>query len=144
MSILGAIAAKFTGGVASDVIKVGGGVLDNLFTSDEERMEAERLTAEIQQRPMAAQWETNKIEAGHRSIWVAGWRPAIGWVCAASLASYYIPQFIMGSALWAIQCWQAGHVAAYPLSIEGLMGLVSSLLGLGAMRTYEKIKGAAK
>lgn len=144
MGLIGSLIGKVTGGAASDIIKAGGGVLDNLFTSDEERMEAERLAAEIQQRPTAAQWETNKIEAGHRSIWVAGWRPAIGWVCAASLASYYIPQFIMGSVLWSIQCWQTGHVVAYPLSIEGLMGLVSSLLGLGAMRTYEKVKGAAK
>lgn len=136
--MIGKLLAKVGLGGASKVIKTTGGVLDNLFTSDEERMEADRLMAEIEQRPQAAQWEINKAEAQHRSTWVAGWRPAIGWVCAVSLGSYYIPQFVLGSILWAIQCWETGKIIDYPLSIEGLMGLVTSLLGMGALRTVEK------
>ena len=121
-----------------------GSVLDNLFTSDEEREEAKRLMAKVQDKPYQDQRDTNKIEAAHRSVWVAGWRPAIGWVCAASLASYYIPQFVLGSIIWVKACWIAGKLTAYPLQIEGVMGLVSSLLGLGTLRTIEKFGGKAQ
>lgn len=131
-------------GAAEGIITGVGDVLDNLFTSDEERLAAKSRDKRIKQRPMEAQWEANKIEAAHRSVFVAGWRPAIGWVCAASLATYYIPQFMMGSVLWAIDCWNGGSVVAYPLSINGVTELVSGMLGMAGLRTLEKIKGKAK
>lgn len=129
---------------ASSVVDSVGGVLDNLFTSDEERAEAKRLQSIINDKPLQDQRDTNKIEAAHRSVFVAGWRPAIGWVCAASLACYYIPQFILGSVIWVKECWVAGELSAYPLSIEGITGLVASLLGLGTLRTVEKFGGKTR
>ena len=138
MSVFSKMLAKVGFAGITETIKVGGNVLDNLFTSKEEKMEAERLMKEIEQKPDAAQWEINKIEAQHRNWWVAGWRPAIGWVCAGSLFSYYIPQFVLGSIIWTKECWAAGKLVEYPLSIEGLMGLVMSLLGMGTLRTIEK------
>lgn len=136
--ILGTLLAKVTGSGVSSAVGSIGNALDNLFTSDEERLEAKRLMKLIEQRPQSAQWEINKIEAQHKSWFVAGWRPAIGWVCALSLASYYIPQFVLGSILWAMQCWHTRTISPYPLDIQGLMGLVTSLLGMGALRTIEK------
>jgi len=142
---VGDILAKVTGRAVSSTVSSVGNVLDNLFTSDEERLEAERLAKEIEQRPLEAQWKTNLAEAQHRSVFVAGWRPAIGWVCALSLASYYIPQYVLGSVIWAMDCWSSHTLKPYPLEINGLMGLVTSLLGMGALRTIEKFgKVAAK
>jgi hypothetical protein len=137
------VSSLFSGGVSTVVDSVGG-VLDNLFTSDEERHEAKRLMAQVQDKPLQDQRDVNKAEAAHRSVWVAGWRPAIGWVCAASLASYYIPQFVLGSIVWVKTCWSAGHLSAYPLEIDGITGLAASLLGLGTLRTVEKFGGKTK
>ncbi len=137
------VSSLFSGGVSTVVDSVGG-VLDNLFTSDEEREEAKRLMAQVQDKPLQDQRDVNKIEAAHRTIFVAGWRPAIGWVCAVSLASYYIPQFVLGSIVWVKTCLAAGQLSAYPLEIDGITGLVASLLGLGTLRTVEKFGGKTK
>lgn len=132
------------GGGAATVVDSVGGVLDKLFTSDAEREEAKRLMAQIEDKPLQDQRDTNKVEAAHRSVFVAGWRPAIGWVCAASLAAYYIPQFVLGSVVWVKGCWATGQLTAYPLEIDGITGLVASLLGLGTLRTVEKFGGKTK
>ena len=111
---------------------------------------ADQLEASIQQ----GQVEVNKIEAANPSVLVSGWRPALGWVCAASLGCYYIPQALIAAVLWLIQCsavmWTAPDIAkitlpVYPVAynIQEITGLVLSLLGLGGLRTTEKIKGVA-
>jgi hypothetical protein len=140
MSIIKTLLGKIGG----NTIEATGNALDNLFTSDEERLEAKRLLAEIEQRPQKAQWDINLKEAHHRSLWVAGWRPAIGWVCAVSLATYYIPQFILGSKLWWVECMSKEAIVPYPLSINGLTELTWILLGLGGFRTMEKFGGVTK
>ncbi len=88
--------------------------------------------------------ETNRQEAAHPSVWVSGWRPAIGWVCAVSLASYYIPKHIMATILWTRACWAAQELLVYPIGIEGLLELLGALLGVSLWRTVEKIKGVAR
>ena len=92
-----------------------------------------------------AQVEVNKIEAGHSSVFVAGWRPFIGWVCGAALALYYIPMFIIGMGLWVWACLQAGQLVPRPeLGIAEIIGLVMAMLGLGGLRTLEKLNGVAR
>lgn len=84
------------------------------------------------------QLEVNKAEAASSSTFVAGWRPFIGWVCGAGLAS----QYIIGPLL----SWVAGlfhHTLGYPsLDLGELMPLLMGMLGLAGMRTYEKVQGA--
>ena len=122
-----------------------GNVLDDLFTSKEEAMTQDQLMTALAQKPNLAQVELNKVEASHRSVFVAGWRPAIGWVCAAALGFFYIPQFVMASVVWykllVANDWQ---MVAYPLSAESLMQLVIALLGMGALRTIDKAAKRAK
>lgn len=114
-----------------------GNILDDLFTSDEEKLDKQVILERLRQRPDLAQAEINKIEAAHRSIFVAGWRPAIGWACA-------------GGVFWAF----LGHpVAEWVIAVNGLIltlptvptdnifEMVFALLGMGGLRTYEKIKG---
>ncbi len=126
-----------------------GTLIDRLIP---DRAAAEKAKAEMEQQLVTAanaaamaQVEVNKIEAGHSSVFVAGWRPAIGWVCAASMALYYIPMALVGTALWAWACIQAGAVVPRPeMGIVEIIGLVTSLLGMGTLRTTEKLNGVAR
>jgi hypothetical protein len=93
----------------------------------------------------------NAVEAASPSRWVAGWRPAIGWVCAVALALVYWPKAILLTTVWAWQCYAIIHIATDPMAIilpafpdlgvKELMGLLSSMLGIAWMRTYEKKNG---
>jgi len=67
-----------------------GNVLDALFTSDDERFDKQVVLARIAQKPSLIHAEISKIEAAHRSVFVAGWRPFIGWVCGVALAYNFV------------------------------------------------------
>lgn len=81
----------------------------------------------------------NAAEAANTNVFVSGWRPAVGWTCSAafgwSFVGQPIGQFIMAAV---------GHPVTLPaLDISEMMPVLLGLLGLGAMRTYEKVQGAA-
>lgn len=86
-----------------------------------------------------AQAEVNKVEAGSGLLFVAGWRPAVGWICALAIGFKFIGGpllFMAGQAL--------GHPIELPqIDTEELWPLLLGMLGLGAFRTVEKVKGAA-
>ena len=87
-----------------------------------------------------AQLGINKTEAAHRSIFVAGWRPFIGWSCGISLAWTYvltpILQFVLANT---------GHLIDLPaMDMSQMMPVLMGMLGLGGLRTFEKFKGVSK
>jgi hypothetical protein len=86
------------------------------------------------------QLEVNKTEAAHRSIFVAGWRPMIGWCCAFAVGYQYIllPLISWVAAVFALP------IPPLPGLDDNLWELTMGLLGLGSLRTFEKIKGVAK
>ena len=87
-----------------------------------------------------AQAETNKIEAGHRSIWVAGWRPCLGWIAELGFGWMFVLQPI---AQWIILL--TGHAVPLPdFQTDALIELTFAMLGLAGLRTYEKQKGLTK
>jgi hypothetical protein len=87
-----------------------------------------------------AQAETNKIEASHRSIWVAGWRPALGWVAALGFAWMFV---LAPLAQWIMI--MSGNVIPLPeFQSDILIELTMAMLGLAGLRTYEKQKGLTK
>ena len=87
-----------------------------------------------------AQLGINKTEAAHRSMFVAGWRPFIGWTCGVALAYSYVLQPIMVFALA-----QSGYLMELPrMDLTELMPVLMGILGLGSMRSWEKVKGVAK
>ena len=135
----------FGSGIAEPVDAVGN-ALDKLFTSDDERNAATIVMEKLRQQPGTLQAEINKLEAQHRSLLVAGWRPAIGWVCAASLFCYYVPQFVVATIVWVIAIQTSGWTAipSYPVSDSSLMELVFTMLGMGVLRTGEKLAGKSK
>lgn len=87
-----------------------------------------------------AQMEVNKVEAAHNSLFVAGWRPFIGWVCGLGMAGNFIviPFANFGLALFKLSI----IIPLVPL--EEMMPVLMGMLGLGAMRTYEKAKGVQR
>jgi hypothetical protein len=116
-----------------------GNVLDGLFTSKDEVLTHEAILTRLAQQPNLAQVELNKVEASHRSVFVAGWRPAIGWVAAASLFFFYVPQYVVATIVW-IKLLVANDwvMVPYPVGVDGVMELVIALLGMGALRTVDK------
>lgn len=136
---------KSAGETISTPIEAIGNAFDKLFTSDDERVQAAIVLEKLRQQPSILQAEINKLEAQHQSTFVSGWRPSIGWVCSISLGCYYIPQFLLASFIWAKMCLATGNIMPYPVGqISGLSELVYALLGLGAMRTVEKVQGVTK
>ena len=88
------------GGGAQAAVNAAEGVanvVDKFVETEEERKAAELLKAKLMMRPSLAQAEINKIEAAHRSVFVAGWRPFIGWVCGVALAWHFI---LFDVAVW--------------------------------------------
>lgn len=84
------------------------------------------------------QTEINKIEAASSSIFVAGWRPAVGWVCVLGLGySYLVYPFL----LWYSAAYGQDLHSLPKLETDGLYQLVLAMLGLGTLRTFEKVKG---
>ena len=123
----------------------GGKLLDIIkrFIPDQEKaQEAAREVVGYAQSLALAQIELNKEEAKHQSIFVAGGRPFIIWVCGVALATYYIPRILITDAMWIWACLQARSLVPYPeMSLESIMTLLGGILGLGAMRTVEKVMG---
>lgn len=87
------------------------------------------------------QLEINKQEAQHGSIFVAGWRPAIGWICGAGIGWNFVIKPIV---VWAAFLFGADLSAAPELDTSELMTLLLGMLGLGGLRTYEKRLGVAR
>jgi len=103
----------------------------------------EKLEHEIKleiQKANIAQIDVNKAEALHRTVFVAGWRPFIGWTCGLALAYHFILQPIIVFAM-------SANGVAYDLpefDMGSLMTIILGMLGLGGMRSFEKFKGLTK
>ena len=92
------------------------------------------------QQQVMAQIEVNKVEAAHHNMFVAGWRPAIGWICALGMAGNFliIPFVNMGLEL-------TGTDVLIPMiQLAEMMPVLMGMLGLGAMRSFEKAKGVSR
>lgn len=120
------------------------------MSSDENKQKKMELELELQkliaqqeiavQAANLAQVQTNMEEAKNANIFVAGWRPFIGWICGSALGYHFILQpliaFIVVNA--------GGHVDLPMFDMQALMTVLMGMLGLGAMRSYEKVYGVAR
>jgi len=88
-----------------------------------------------------AQVETNKTEAAHRSVWVSGWRPAVGWCCALGVFWMFIGA---PAAQWVAVAndYPLDKLPVFPTDL--LFELLFALLGMAGLRSFEKMKGIAK
>jgi len=127
-------------GIIASVLGVAGTVLDKLVEDKDLKI---KLAAELETQFLAldlAQAATNLEQAKHPSLFVAGARPSIMWICAFALAWQFIGAPI---ASWVVVMWYP-TVTLPVLETGELTGLVLALLGLGTMRTAEKWKGVAR
>ncbi len=115
-------------------------VLDLIPNSNERARAKEEIERE-QLQQITAQLEINKEEAKHKSVFVAGWRPFIGWVCGIGVLYSFIIQPLLITLLTAFNLVQDFNVP--DLATEHLFSLVLALLGMGGLRTWEKSKGVA-
>jgi len=124
-------------GIVESVVGIAGKVLDK-FVEDKDLKR--KLNAELKSQIISldlAQAQTNLEQAKHSSIFIAGARPAIMWICAFGLGWQFVFQPV---AAWILAV--SGSELMLPLfETEGLMPLTLSLLGLGSMRSFEKFKG---
>lgn len=82
------------------------------------------------------QSEINKMEAQHRNIFVAGWRPFIGWICGLALAYNFIIRDLIA--------WVSPDAMPPAIQMDQLITILLGMLGLGGLRTFEKIKDKTK
>lgn len=132
-------------------LEFGGKILDRLVPDPAQRDAAKLELFKAQQAGefkemdqifelAKGQQDINKTEAASPSLFVAGWRPAVGWVCVAALAYQYVGRPIIG---WGVSA--AGYVVPpMPGLDDALWQLLLGMLGLGGLRTYEKVRGAAQ
>lgn len=124
-----------------DTVNAVGDTLDKLFTSDDERLSHAEIMARIQQEPGRLQALITLQEAAHRSIFVAGWRPALGWICALSIGWTYV---LHDFAFWLTGFFPNVPPLPAPQTQDIILELVFALLGLAGLRSWEKSKGASK
>lgn len=113
-----------------------------LWQGDKKR-QAELVLEQIRnsQAQLMGQLEINKQEAAHSSVFVAGWRPFIGWCCGLGVLYSF---FLRPVLTWVLLVIDAGLPALPELDGEELAAMISGLLGLGGLRTWEKAKGVAR
>lgn len=121
---------------SAEPINAVGNVLDELFTSDDERLDKEIIKQRLSQKPALVQAEISKVQAQHRSTFVAGARPFLMWVCGFG--------FLMAFLLNPILQWLYPENGSPVLPLEVMMELTLAMLGLSGLRTIEKLKGASK
>ena len=112
-------------------------VISRLWPDKTEQERAQLAAALV---VVQGQLDANKAEASSPSAFTSGWRPGVGWVCVAALACQYIARPLVQ--------W-GGIVTGHPLPDlpgidDNLWELMLGLLGLGGLRSYEKVKGVAR
>lgn len=138
----------------SSLFELGKSAVERIWPDPVKRAEEMRKLEELRQRGdlanldahvklMLGQLEVNKAEAQHKSIFVAGWRPWIGWVGGMALAYQFVLYPIL-IWIWAILKVKGlipdGLESPPVLDTSALMALVTAMLGVGTMRSYDKSK----
>ena len=127
----------------SAALDLGNTLITRIFPdpaqADQAKLELLKLQQSGELASMTAQTDINKVEASNASLFVSGWRPAIGWVCALALFYQYL--------LKPIITWLAG-VAGYNVPLmpgldDNLWQLMMGMLGMCGLRTFEKVQGVA-
>ena len=133
------------------ILPVVGTLIDKLFPDKQAADEAKLKMMELAQKGELAQLdaqvqlamgqiETNKIEAASKDPFRAGWRPMAGWAC--SLGLFY--EFLLRPILPWVVGLSGAEVSPMPnVDVDQLMVLLGGLLGLGSLRSYERVKGKA-
>ena len=133
---MGILSSLFSGGSSiAHPIEAIGNIIDSVFTSDEEKAHGDLLKQRLALKPALMQAEINKVQAGHRSIFVAGARPFLMWVCGMG----FLFAFVINPVLQ----WLAPELGSPELPLDAMLELTLAMLGLAGLRTVEKLNGRA-
>jgi len=124
------------GGGIKEPVEAVGSVLDSLFTSKEEKLNLEIVKQRLAQKPAMIQAEISKVQAGHRSMFVAGARPFLMWVCGVGFAYAFIVD--------PVASWLLPTAVKPELPLDVMMELTLAMLGLSGLRTVEKLANKSK
>jgi hypothetical protein len=131
--------------IIGSILSIGEKLIEKLIPDPKLKAEALQKLAEMEQKGdlavIAGQVEINKIEAANTNLFIAGWRPFLGWVCAGAFAISLVVIPLTGYVALV-----AGRPLPPPpkMETEQVMMLLTGMLGLGGMRTIEKLSGAEK
>ena len=121
-------------------LDVGGKLIERLWPNPADADRARLALLDLQQRGELAQIAVNQEEAKSASVLVSGWRPGLGWVCVAACAWNWV-----GLPLARVALDMAGHpIAVAPADLSEMLPLLLGMLGLGGLRTVEKLNGVAR
>jgi hypothetical protein len=127
----------------SAALDLGNTLITRIFPDPAQAANAKLELIKLQQSgelaSMTAQTDINKTEASNPSLFVSGWRPAIGWVCALALAYQYLIRPLSGT----IAGIAGAVIPPLPGLDDNLWQLMMGMLGMGGLRTYEKTQGVA-
>lgn len=121
------------------------GLLDKFIEDKDQKAQLAHELATMAERHAQelskGQLEINKAEAQHRNIFVAGWRPFIGWTCGVALAWHFVisPFVIFGASMAGFELPDLPE-----FDMGSLMTVLMGMLGLGGLRTFEKVKQVSK
>lgn len=119
-------------------------IIDKIFPDANQAALAKLELAKMQLKGdldlVLSQLEINKKEAEHPSVFVSGWRPFIGWVCGCSFAY----KFLLGPLIEQISVAYGYNWPTVNIDMEAMLYILGGMLGLGGLRTYEKVKGVAR
>jgi hypothetical protein len=118
------------------------GILDKVIPDAKDRLEAEQAIGKMEHALQLSQIEINRKEAESSSLFVSGWRPAVGWVCVLSMLYAVVLNDLLNWVLAVAAMFTEKPLPALPEADMTLtFDLLLALLGIGGLRTYEKLKG---
>ena len=130
--------------ILTSILPMIGTVLDRVIPDKEASAKAirdiEATLIENSAQINLAQLEINKVEAGHKSIWVSGWRPSIGWCCSLGIFWAYIGRPVADYAV----VMSGSDIILPEIPTDALMELTFAMLGMAGLRTFEKLKNISR
>lgn len=122
------------------LLEIGSKVLDRLFPDPEQanaaKLELLKLEQSGELAVMTGQMEINKVEAASASLFASGWRPFVGWVCGVGCAWNWIGLPVAKFALLVM----GNPIEMEQADLSEMLPLLIGLLGLGTLRSYERVK----
>ncbi|MCB1935546.1 MAG: hypothetical protein KDF59_06365 [Nitrosomonas sp.] len=119
-------------------------LVDRIPNPNERAKAKEQFESDLMNAVMDASTQQNKInaiEAAHKSVFVAGWRPFIGWICGIGLCWAFVLQPM---AAWIFAAFLPDFPHPPQIQTDGLYQLVLAMLGMGGLRTFEKLRGVSR
>ena len=134
--------------IIGSILSLGEKIIDKVLPDPKAKADALQKLAELEQSgdlaAMAMQAEINKIEAASSDRFIAGWRPAVGWVCGAGLAMAYVVGPLVILLISLVNVFRGVPFVPPVVDMTTLSPILMGMLGMAGLRTWEKVANAEK